>query len=102
MFHSVSEGFAWLYSEVFPSISFEVHLSSPDFRLGSKVEGLTLTSNPTKSNHAFVAWKPQNLATAKRLKSMRLKPQHLPQETKKHIYNPKAPRILQKRKPSSL
>ena len=52
MFHSISDGFAWLYSEVFPLI---VHLSSPDFRLESKVEGLTLTSNPTKSNHFFVA-----------------------------------------------
>ena len=39
MFHSVSEGFDRLYSEVFP---FIFHLSSPDFRLESKVEGFTL------------------------------------------------------------
>ena len=97
MFHSVSEGFDRLYSEVFP---FIVHLSSPDFRLESKVEGLTLTSNPTKSNHVFAAWKPQNLATAKRLTSMRLKPQHLTKKTQ--IYNLKTPRALQNRKPSSL
>ena len=84
-------GFSFYSSSIFSR--FQVGIQSRRFDSYIK-------SNKIKSR--FCGLEAPNLAAAKHLTPMRLKPQPLTKETKKQIYNLKAPRTLQNRKPSSL